>query len=92
MAAVFFVGYCIGNIIGPQTFRAQDGPRYISAEITIIVVLGACIVDMILIYFYLGWQNRKKEAVRNEANYEKRLGIAFWDLSDKQNPEFVYSL
>ena len=33
---ILFVGYCVGNIIGPQTFRPKDAPRYVPAEITII--------------------------------------------------------
>lgn len=92
VSAIFFLGYCTGNIIGPQTFRAQDGPHYVSAEITIIVLLAACIIDMFLIYLYLSWHNKKKEGKRNQSNYEKISGIEFWDLTDKENPEFVYSL
>lgn len=37
VAALYLIGYCVGNIIGPQTFRPEDGPRYVPAEITIIV-------------------------------------------------------
>lgn len=28
MNAIFFVSYCIGNIIGPQCFQASDAPAY----------------------------------------------------------------
>lgn len=28
VAALYLIGYCVGNIIGPQTFRPSDGPRY----------------------------------------------------------------
>lgn len=37
VAALYLIGYCVGNIIGPQTFRPKDEPRYVPAEITIIV-------------------------------------------------------
>lgn len=37
VAAMYLIGYCVGNIIGPQTFRPKDKPRYVPAEITIIV-------------------------------------------------------
>lgn len=28
-----FIGYCVGNIIGPQTFIASEAPVYHSAYI-----------------------------------------------------------
>jgi MFS family permease len=31
--AALFVGYCVGNVIGPQTFRAKEAPLYHSAYI-----------------------------------------------------------
>jgi MFS family permease len=36
VAAIYLIGYCTGNIIGPQTFRPKDAPRYIPAEIVIV--------------------------------------------------------
>ena len=82
----------MGNIIGPQTFRAKDKPRFVPAEITIIVLFAACILDMLFIFFYLAWQNKKKERERTRVGYVKKEGIEFWDLTDKENLEFVYAL
>jgi hypothetical protein len=31
--ALLFTGYCVGNIIGPQTFRDSEAPGYHSAYI-----------------------------------------------------------
>lgn len=31
--AVLFTGYCVGNIIGPQTFKSSEKPGYKSAYI-----------------------------------------------------------
>ena len=28
VSAIFFVGYCTGNIVGPQTFYASEAPSY----------------------------------------------------------------
>lgn len=36
VAAFYLIGYCAGNIIGPQTFRPKDAPRYVPAEIVIV--------------------------------------------------------
>jgi len=29
--AILFTGYCVGNIIGPQTFKSSEAPHYHSA-------------------------------------------------------------
>lgn len=31
--AILFVGYCVGNIIGPQTFKSSEAPHYTSAYV-----------------------------------------------------------
>lgn len=32
-SALLFTGYCVGNIIGPQTFKSSEAPGYHSAYI-----------------------------------------------------------
>jgi ACS family allantoate permease-like MFS transporter len=92
VAAFYLVGYCAGNIIGPQTFQPKDKPRYIPAEITIIVCWVACLVDLAFIFLYFRRMNKKNEAVRAEPGYTKLDKQEFLDLTDKENPEFVYTL
>lgn len=92
VAALYLIGYCVGNIIGPQTFRPKDAPRYVPAEITIICCWAVCLVDMIFIYWYCKRQNRIKEAVRSAPGYTRLENQEWLDLTDKENPEFVYTL
>jgi len=92
VAALYLIGYCVGNIIGPQTFRPKDAPRYKPAEITIICCWGVCLMDLMFIYWYCRRQNRQKEALRATPGYQKLDGQEFLDLTDKENPEFVYTL
>jgi ACS family allantoate permease-like MFS transporter len=82
----------VGNIIGPQTFRPKDAPRYIPAEITIICCWGVCLVDMLFIYWYCRRQNAKKAVLRAQPEYVKLENQEWLDLTDRENPEFVYSL
>ena len=35
--AILFTGYCVGNIIGPQTFRDSEKPYYHSAYIAYVL-------------------------------------------------------
>jgi hypothetical protein len=82
----------VGNIIGPQTFRPSDAPRYVPAEITIIACWGVCLLDMLFIYWYCKRQNAKKVVLRADPEYVKLENQEWLDLTDRENPEFVYTL
>ncbi|KAI4113407.1 MAG: hypothetical protein LQ338_008181 [Usnochroma carphineum] len=71
VAAIYLISYCAGNIIGPQTFRPKDAPRYVPAG---------------------RHQNNKKAAFRARPDYLKHENQEWLDLTDRENPEFVYSL
>ncbi|ESZ89986.1 MFS allantoate transporter [Sclerotinia borealis F-4128] len=92
VAALYLVAYCVGNIIGPQIFRPTDAPRYMPAEITIIVCYGVCAFDVAFISWYYNRMNKKNEAIRAAPGYRKLDKQEFLDLTDKENHEFVYSL
>jgi MFS transporter, ACS family, allantoate permease len=92
VAAMYLIAYCVGNIIGPQTFRPKDEPRYVPAEITILVCWGVCLLDLAFIYFYCRRQNKKKAQIRAQPGYVKLENQEFLDLTDRENPEFVYTL
>ena len=92
IAALYLIGYCVGNIIGPQTFRPNEAPRYVSGEITIIVCWGVCLCDLAFMYFWYKRCNRLKARDRMTEGYVKLEGQEFLDLTDKENPEFIYSL
>lgn len=89
---MFFIFYCAGNIIGPQTFRPKDAPRYVPAEITLIVCYGVCLIDLAFLYGYLKHANKNKAAQRAEPSYRKLVNQEFLDLTDCENPDFVYVL
>ncbi|KAI9878358.1 MAG: hypothetical protein M1830_001139 [Pleopsidium flavum] len=92
VAAIYLIAYCTGNIIGPQTFRPKDAPRYKPAEITIICCWAACLVDLVFIWWYCQSQNKKKAALRAQPHYMKLQNQEWLDLTDRENPEFVYTL
>ncbi|CAK7199044.1 Allantoate permease [Sporothrix eucalyptigena] len=92
VAAMYLIAYCVGNIIGPQVFQTKDSPTYRPAEITILVCYGVCILDIIFIYFWWRRQNALKVKAREEPGYRKMAGQEFYDLTDRENPEFNYSL
>ncbi|KAK3671796.1 Allantoate permease [Recurvomyces mirabilis] len=92
VAALYLIAYCVGNIIGPQTFRPKDAPRYVPAEVTIIACWCACLVVMAFIYVWCRRQNAQKARLRADPSYTKLENQEWLDLTDKENPEFVYTL
>lgn len=92
VAAMFLIGYCVGNIIGPQVFQEKDAPQYRPAEITIVVCYVVSLLDVGFIYWWCRYQNKKKAEVRAQHGYVKIEGQEFYDLTDRENPEFIYSL
>ncbi|TVY36752.1 putative transporter [Lachnellula subtilissima] len=80
--ALFWIGYCVGNIIGPQTFQVKDAPRFASAEITILVLFAIGLVDMLLMYLYLRRQNKKKEQERLQSGCVENEGHEFLNLTN----------
>jgi ACS family allantoate permease-like MFS transporter len=47
---------------------------------------------MIFIYFWCKRQNAIKASIREMPGYSKLEGQEFMDLTDRENPEFVYAL
>jgi len=62
----------------------------VPAEITIIVCWGVCLCILAFIYVYCKRQNTLKARVRAGPGYEKLENQEWLDLTDKENPEFVY--
>ncbi|ODV80434.1 allantoate permease [Suhomyces tanzawaensis NRRL Y-17324] len=92
--AILLIGYCVGNLIGPQTFLASEAPHYSTAKTCIAVFSLLSAVILILIFVTYWFENRLKDKRENDLEKEK-FGeiqhIEFADLTDKQNPYFRYS-
>lgn len=90
--AIFFIGYCIGNIIGPQTFT--EAP-YTGGKIAIVVCEAASLVLILAIYFTYWFMNKKKDQDMKKMDLTEFNHIhnsEFADLTDKENPTFRYCL
>ncbi|KAJ6083669.1 hypothetical protein N7467_007804 [Penicillium canescens] len=64
---VYQLGYAVGNIIGPQTYRAKDAPNYYPAKYT---MLAFFIVNAILIGLYglihYTWNKKREDQDRTQ--------------------------
>ncbi|XP_006460190.1 hypothetical protein AGABI2DRAFT_117146 [Agaricus bisporus var. bisporus H97] len=98
-SSLVFIAWAVGNAIGPQVFRDNDGPRYVKAFVVHIVVYGVQMVTIVLLRLYLMRRNalkRRAQAITPGETSNEDTGEnlthkhAFDDLTDKENPDFRY--
>ncbi|MCJ1388520.1 hypothetical protein MMC18_001367 [Xylographa bjoerkii] len=93
MNAVLLMSFCLGNIIGPETFQGKDAPNYIPAKITIVVTASVAIVLAIVLRFVLQAENRRRDREQaGEVVGERKADQEFLDLTDWENRSFRYRL
>lgn len=90
MNAILLISFCLGNIIGPLTFRAEDAPDYIPAKITIIVTCAVAVVLTLVLRTYYQFENKRRDARMSEVHVGR--DVAFADLTDRENRAFRYRL
>ncbi|KAK6903545.1 hypothetical protein I203_107050 [Kwoniella mangroviensis CBS 8507] len=94
--AMSYIGYCVGNIIGPQTFLTKQAPLYVGGVVAMLVCYSAALVLMGLFWLYLRYLNAKKateyERLKTQLESEDQLLSDWQDLTDIKNPRFVYAL
>lgn len=92
--AIFLIGYCVGNLVGPQTFISKQAPAYTGGKISFVVCDVATLALIAIIYFNYWYRNKKKDDFQKRNNTEMEIieNIEFADLTDLENPNFRYSL
>lgn len=77
---MYFLGYCVGNLIGPQTFRDKDAPRYAPALIVIVIcnILAGICMAMLFVYYYR--ENKRRDA--SEIEMEGQESSVDWSSQD----------
>ncbi|RMY17585.1 hypothetical protein D0867_05927 [Hortaea werneckii] len=74
---------CLGNILGPLTFRTKDAPAYVPAKVTIVAVDSVAILSTVALLVYYRWQNTTRD--RSMAGQDHKRDIEFSDLTDLEN-------
>lgn len=92
MNAILLMSFCLGNIIGPLTFRSQDAPEYTPAKITIIVTCAVAACLALVLRTYYVWENKRRDKLAEETHMGHEADIEFADVTDRRNKEFRYRL
>lgn len=96
VSGMIWFGACVGNIVGPFFYKSDQAPTYHLGIGSLLV--ANCIEFLIFFVFRYAfiWENKKKEKVRQalrDSGHEDELMLnatAFNDLTDGENPNFVY--
>ncbi|KAI0381912.1 allantoate permease [Hypomontagnella monticulosa] len=88
MSAILLMSFCIGNIIGPLTFRDQDAPNYLPAKISVMTAASLAILMNATLLVYYWWQNKRRDRLSESLEYQEDR--EFLNLTDRENPEFRY--
>ncbi|KAK8864739.1 hypothetical protein IAR55_001995 [Kwoniella newhampshirensis] len=93
---ISYLGYCVGNLVGPQSFLAREAPSYTTAYT--VMMAGYCVsILLMVLYGFLCWRDNKKKVVQEEQwrasieGLEQDVAEEWKDLTDKQNPKFRYT-
>lgn len=82
------------SIIGPQFFLPSQEPRYRLGIGSCLVSFAILIASSVFLRYWLVWQNKKRattrEAVERQCSEADLAQYAFRNLTDKENPLFVY--
>ncbi|KAM0715236.1 hypothetical protein Q7P37_008734 [Cladosporium fusiforme] len=94
VSGMIWFGACIGNIVSPFFYLAEQAPRY---QLGIGSILVANCVELALFFvlrYAFKWENRRKEQKREQLRADgngvadELNATAFRDMTDKENPNF----
>lgn len=88
---IVLIGFCVGNLIGPQTFKASERPNYQTAKVVMAVSSIVCLVCQIW-YVWLNFAENRRRDQKNEKLPAEVTDPIAADLTDRENPEFRYAL
>lgn len=89
--AILLIGYCAGNLVGPQVFFAREEPSYPTARIVMAACAIASLGLLVLLEVYNYLENKRRDA-KNKKLPSDLVNSEFADLTDRENPEFRYTL
>jgi len=96
--AILFTGYCVGNIVGPQTFRDSESPTYHSAYIAMLVGYSVKLAMVVVLYIYMYSVNKQRDAeqaasgVTAEEDERRAIERGMLDITEIDNRGFRYIL
>ncbi|KAF1973163.1 MFS transporter [Bimuria novae-zelandiae CBS 107.79] len=89
--AIQYVGYAVGNLIGPQTFRANQAPAYTGGVVAMLACYCVCISLIAACRFFCVAMNRKFVPTVPAVELDGTVVENFNDLTDFNQEGFRYT-
>ena len=96
-AAIISGSFSLGNIIGPQTFKAKDAPEYRPAKIAVMATQAACAVTTFSLFLWYVWRNKMRDNADKVGKGGEGAEVgeigdkeAWSGLTDWENKKFRY--
>ncbi|KAI2861242.1 hypothetical protein CBS63078_7960 [Aspergillus niger] len=95
--ASYQLGYAVGNICGPQTFRANEAPNYYTAKFTMLAFLvftAILLASIGILHRHWNYKRDRQDALdaQRQIVRERVVNEEFADLTDFQLRSFRYPL
>ncbi|KAI9932314.1 hypothetical protein ASPWEDRAFT_51020 [Aspergillus wentii DTO 134E9] len=91
-SAILFIGYCVGNIIGPQTFKDSEAPGYHSAYIAMLVGYVVKLSMIVALYLYMYTENKRRDREAGGEAVSDGVEAGMLDQTELENKGFRYVL
>ena len=93
MNALYYLAYCVGNIVGPQLFRSSDAPIYSHGYEGLLACLVIAIVTILVYGLVCHVDNRKRDGEQRLSQEDSTVDEtkAFSDLTDMEKRNFRYT-
>lgn len=89
--SILYIGYAVGNLIGPQTFRSEQAPAYTGGVVAMLVCYCVCIGLMAIYWALCVFQNRGVVTPAIEIEDEGMAAENFRDVTDLKQEGFKYT-
>ncbi|KAI9846609.1 MAG: hypothetical protein M1837_003850 [Sclerophora amabilis] len=90
MNAIFFLAYCVGNIIGPQTFQASDAPDYSNGYAGLLACVVVAIFSITAYALLCRQENKRRDREQGRGSAVEEGTDSFSDLTDQEKKSFRY--
>ncbi|KAF2499053.1 MFS transporter [Lophium mytilinum] len=84
-----FVGYCLGNLVGPLLFKPADAPEYAPGFIGVLITSIITAALAVMYSYVCVWENHKRAETGTMEGFEHAYED---DLTDTKNPQFRYTI
>ncbi|KAI8718241.1 MFS domain-containing protein [Fusarium sp. LHS14.1] len=100
VSAIFFIGYCAGNIAGPQFFIPSEAPKYTTAFTALFVITCVLLGTIFAFRQYLAWENVRRDKAQGvhidaespQSDTVPTVVMEATDETDFENKSFRYYL